>query len=231
MKNRKYSKTLFHKMYLIDKDMYNRVLPHLSEVDKQDINEINSGNSTELNEEVTEMEKNNHEAESETKDLTNSAEVEKPDERAEASPFAEETTPYAKPAVTNHKKKTKKYSCSICVNKSFTTKPSMKRHHKTFHEEKQALNADTTQEGDNIIASTPVLKRKFNNEDYDSDDYEHLNKKAKYTQPEGVKRKREIDFDDLEQRKKFLPETGQKRKRPTTIADLQPNKKFHWASY
>ena len=37
-------KSSFHKLYLIDSDMYNRILPHLNEVDKQEVNDINERN-------------------------------------------------------------------------------------------------------------------------------------------------------------------------------------------
>ena len=234
MKTRKYSKTSFHKMYLIDKDMYERVLPHLSEVDKQDINEVNSGSGTDLNEEEPEMEKNNNQDDAPvTIASVNNVGADNSDvsAQAEASPIAEETLPSGKPDVVIHKKKDKKYSCPICVNKSFTTKHSMKRHHQSFHEEKQVLNGDATREEEKIINIKQAQKRKFIDEDNNSVSYEPLNKTAKYIQPEGVKRKREIEIDDLEQRKKFVPDTGQKRKRPESITDLQPKKKFHWSSY
>ena len=36
-------------------------------------------------------------------------------------------------------KKMKKFACEICVNKKFTTKQSLKRHHKTFHDKKHSI--------------------------------------------------------------------------------------------
>ena len=44
--------------------------------------------------------------------------------------------------------KPKKFACNVCINKKFTTKHSLKRHHKTFHEvheeNKQGLKRDET---------------------------------------------------------------------------------------
>ena len=41
MKNIVENKSSYHKLYLIDSEMFNRVLPHLNEVDKQELNDLN----------------------------------------------------------------------------------------------------------------------------------------------------------------------------------------------
>ena len=41
MKNIGENKSSYHKLYLIDSEMYNRILPHLNEVDKQELNDTN----------------------------------------------------------------------------------------------------------------------------------------------------------------------------------------------
>ena len=41
MKNIGENKSSYHKLYLIDSDMFNRVLPQLNEVDKQELNDLN----------------------------------------------------------------------------------------------------------------------------------------------------------------------------------------------
>ena len=38
------NKSLFDKLYLIQADMYNRIIPYLNEVDKQELNDINEKN-------------------------------------------------------------------------------------------------------------------------------------------------------------------------------------------
>ena len=37
-------KTTYNKLYLIEEEMYNRILPKLSEVEKQEINDLNENN-------------------------------------------------------------------------------------------------------------------------------------------------------------------------------------------
>ena len=41
----KYPKNTFHKLYLIEKEMYDRILPQLNAVDKQEIVELNAEHS------------------------------------------------------------------------------------------------------------------------------------------------------------------------------------------
>ena len=57
MKNQ-YSKSTFHKLYLIDKEMYDRILPYMNEVDKQELNDLNAEHRPEYEdaEEVVEEE-------------------------------------------------------------------------------------------------------------------------------------------------------------------------------
>ena len=44
-------------------------------------------------------------------------------------------TPIMSPKSADSKQmKPKKFACNVCINKKFTTKHSLKRHHKTFHE-------------------------------------------------------------------------------------------------
>ena len=41
MKNT-YAKSAFHKLYLIDKEMYDRILPQLNNVEKQELDNLNN---------------------------------------------------------------------------------------------------------------------------------------------------------------------------------------------
>ena len=54
MKQKYGTKSSFHKLYLIDSEMYNRILHHLNEVDKQEINALNENNPSyhEMNDEA-----------------------------------------------------------------------------------------------------------------------------------------------------------------------------------
>ena len=44
MKKMAENKSSFHKLYLIESEMFNRILPHLNEVDKQELNDLNERN-------------------------------------------------------------------------------------------------------------------------------------------------------------------------------------------
>ena len=41
---RKNPKSMFHKLYLIEKEMYDRIVPYLNQVDKQEIDDLNDDN-------------------------------------------------------------------------------------------------------------------------------------------------------------------------------------------
>ena len=44
MKKMAENKSSFNKLYLIESEMFNRILPHLNEVDKQELNDLNERN-------------------------------------------------------------------------------------------------------------------------------------------------------------------------------------------
>ena len=44
MKNTSENKSSYDKLYLIHSDVYDRILPHLNEVDKQELNDMNEKN-------------------------------------------------------------------------------------------------------------------------------------------------------------------------------------------
>ena len=65
MKSTAENKSSYDKLYLIHSDMYNRILPLLNEVDKQEINDINEKNrpfeeNDETFEEKNEEQKNDY---------------------------------------------------------------------------------------------------------------------------------------------------------------------------
>ena len=121
MKKTAGTKSSFHKLYLIDSEIYNRILPHLNEIDKQETNDLNYNNRP-LDDMMDEpKEKEQH--------INNHFDVVMPNENNEKI-TRRDITP---------EMKAKKFACEICVNKKFTTKQSLKRHHKTFHEKKQSI--------------------------------------------------------------------------------------------
>ena len=252
MKNQ-YSKSTFHKLYLIDKEMYDRILPYMNEVDKQELNDLNAEHRPEYEdaEEVVEEESprekeeeletsNNVEQNYDSNEILNESPREGARESlSEASQPA--IAPQKFPSTEDEKlqpsikedasgketkvKRAKKYACNICVNKKFTTRSSLNRHHKTFHMV-QPLNKAveietkpkdlTSNEGTGLKhtvskLSTSVKRRR---EDDEFSNYSD-EKSARYG---------DLDYE--------FENTPAKRglKRKVTI-DLEPRKKFRWESF
>ena len=242
------SKSSFHKLYLIDQEMYNRILPHLSEVDKQDLYSLNNENSPDFDskDEVSEVKTNELLTKMEDS-VINQVEESSPPPIMETNTavVAKEVPPIPSIAgISSNTKvmKPKKYACSICVSKFFTTKHSLKRHHKSFHEEKQVISQNNTSD---IVNNSPTdvkvaLKRKSS--ELLSDDSERSNKLSRYIEPEtfeesrGLKRERTESESEPDPRplKKFHSEPEQrgiKRKALMQKSDTEPRKKFHWTSF
>ena len=147
-----YSKSSFHKLYLIEKEMYDRILPYLNEVDKQEINDLNMEHRPELDEsdqvvedevedeltqsEIAETKDNEGETD---RDIISQRQVNRDIPREVTIPEINEENLTLTKEKTNFKRP-KKYACEVCVNKMFTTKSSLKRHHKTFHVLRQPIN-------------------------------------------------------------------------------------------
>ena len=262
-----YSKSSFHKLYLIEKEMYDRILPYLNEVDKQEINDLNMEHRPELDEsdqivedevedeltqsEIAETKDNEGETD---RDIISQRQVNRDIPREVTIPEINEENLTLTKEKTNFKRP-KKYACEVCVNKMYTTKSSLKRHHKTFHVLRQPINKANNhnsiiqnkrqrEEDDDITYPDEKIKRygDFNHE------LEHFPMKK------GLKRKGPNRITDLEPRKKIhldnpddkvtkydpdlddeveqaYVKRGIKRKGPKRASDLEPRKKFHWETY
>ena len=150
MKNIGENKSSYHKLYLIDSEMYNRILPHLNEVDKQELNDTNEKNrSFEENKKEETFEQKNEDIEKMNegiKQVNNAPDpapkVEEPNidnptiSVVEKTPEKTSLDPQGWGAV---RVLNKKFACEICVDKKFTTKQSLKRHNKTFHRKKHSI--------------------------------------------------------------------------------------------
>ena len=266
MKNQ-YSKSSFHKLYLIEKEMYDRLLPHMNEVDKQEINDLNAEHRPEyedtfaaLEEEATrEKEKeldisDNEEQNDDSNEISTKISYEVPRETVQeetreslskaSQPSIEEEKlqslieeeklqpPIEEEKFTSGKeqniKRPKKYACNICVNKKFTTRSSLNRHHKAFHivqplnktvvvetkPKDHASNAGPSPKYTISKHSTPV-KRQREEDEFST----HSNEKSAHN-------------DNLEYKlENTLERRGLKRKGPKRATDLEPRKKFHWESF
>ena len=196
-------KSSFHKLYLIDKDMYDRIMPHLNQVEKQEIDDLNM-------EHRPEYDNTDEPAVTENfKDSSAPAEMHLTEDNippppAEGLPIV--TAAKTKPSEGRKPMKEKKFSCTECIKK-FTTKSSLKRHQNKFHVEKQPINNQPPVE----VKTIPVSKSYKRAREEDSDDIDRENKLQHVDETEsdnlprrGVKRKTYVKrYSDIEPRKKL----------------------------
>ena len=205
----KYPKNTFHKLYLIEKEMYDRILPQLNAVDKQEIVELNAEHSpdyaateeADLNEVNDKVEENviGESAESMNKTLPSTVESNQ--------------LPAVVVSKTPKKIGIKKFVCDVCVDKKFTTKYSLKRHKENFHSPKQATIIPEVQE--NSAAPIQKFKRKREEEE-EEEEYRMRNRPSKIAREE-------------EELENSLNKRGIKRK--VSVQNIEPRKKFRWENF
>ena len=149
-------KSQYKRLYLIQPEIYNRVLPKLNEVEKQELKDLNEKNSNFQEDEETLEEKNDDgEGVNEgTEGVNDNVEEVTDDVIMDHPPENKEEPKTDKPKISvkmvkdsNGKwsvkktplKKVKNFSCKICKNKSYTTRRSLKRHNNSFHVEKHSI--------------------------------------------------------------------------------------------
>ena len=159
------NKSSFDKLYLIQPEMYDRILPYLNEVEKQELNDVNEKNRPFEENDETFEEKNEEQKNDYAEEINHGAEEIDDDVIMDPHPENEEVNigspdiPVEEPKVDKPKisvkmvkksngdwsikktpeKKVKNFSCEICVNKKFTTKRSLERHNNTFHVKKHSI--------------------------------------------------------------------------------------------
>ena len=264
MKNQ-YSKSSFHKLYLIEQEMYHRMLRYMNEVDKQEINDLNVEHRPEYEDSDVVVE---DDILGEKEDFPTTDENEQNDggkvSSTELSPelpkeilregtresfrdssqpsiiedklqssIEEETfqTPIEEKIISAKEKnikRPKKYACNICVNKKFTTRSSLNRHHKSFHIP-QPLNK--------------IIEVETNPKDLTSDFGNNpvYSESKKSTTAKRQREEDELSIQSNEKNARYgnleyelannLPSRGLKRKAPKRATDLEPRKKFHWESF
>ena len=233
MKKIKLKKTNYRKMYLFPSEIYHFLIQRLSEVERQELENLNIENS-----EVEEPMKDP--LSEDNKDPI------QPPEKIHATPNKESITPSeatplnsaaADAISTVRKMKEKKFSCGICVNKKFTTKASLKRHNKTFHlEEQQVLKENVSSEAvHEPEKGASSKKRRFDNihQSISVSDEESSENIPTHVKSSSVKRKRDIEPSDYDQRKRLHldePQRGIKRKAAKGL-DKEEFKKFRWEPF
>ena len=222
------SKTSYDTLYLIEKEMYDRILPKLNEVDKQELNDLQESYKPYQNSEDSVLEENDQPlSKPQTANKIFGSEINK----EEMSPSSNTVNQLSSIPSGKSIKKEKKYACEICVNKMFTTKQSLKRHSKNFHMPKQFIKQnEEPKESDEANHTSPakksILKRKFSPEENTASE-EPVQKQVKFD----LKRKFSDDDDESVReepvQKSQKLSQGMKRKAPDTL----PNKRFRWSSF
>ena len=158
-------KSSFDKLYCIQPEVYNRIMPKLNDIEKQELKELNEKNSDFQEDEEKNDEKKNDEAEevndngegiNDNGEGINDDDEEMNDDVEEINDDAEnkEEPKTDEPKIpiktlknSNGKwsikktplKKVKNFPCKICTNKSYTTKRSLQRHNNSFHVKKHSI--------------------------------------------------------------------------------------------
>lgn len=234
------NKSSYKKLYLIPSDMYNRIVPNLSEIEKQELNELQESNlPSGGNNEVSEEEK-----------IDDAEEViDSPPENEEVN-IHNHTTPAQEMEVNKpktsmnlvsksngglitKKKKVKNFSCQVCVNKKFTTKRSLERHNNNFHVKKHSIKDDEVIpeviHPDNTLTETATdndrrtknLKRKFK---YDPDEFHYIRDNQTFSKDEPlIKRSRGVNIN--------VPKREKIKRKLSPNPDEFEEKRFDWEEY
>ena len=240
-------KSQYKRLYLIQPEIYNRVLPKLNEVEKQELKDLNEKNSNfQENEETLEEKNDDGEGVNEgTEGVNDNVEEVTDDVIMDHPPENKEEPKTDKPKISvkmvkdsNGKwsvkktplKKVKNFSCKICKNKSYTTRRSLKRHNNSFHVEKHSIKEAE-------IIPEVIYPKTASPETVKSEDRKNLKRKHQYHPGEFhlekdnqqfsrdepvVKRLKGVDI-KVPKREKV------KRKYQDDTNDF--NKKFIWESY
>ena len=134
----------FSKLYLIEMDKYQKCLSVLSRLERDETQSLNEKHST-----SDELDTNQRDVYANDQDdaiIPNTTLSE--GKKNQSKEFSTATPVMSSKSADSKQMKPKKFACNVCINKKFTTKHSLKRHHKTFHEvheeNKQGLKRDET---------------------------------------------------------------------------------------
>jgi hypothetical protein len=211
----------FSKLYLIEMDKYQKCLSVLSRLERDETQSLNEKHST-----SDELDTNQSDVYANDQNDDNIPDTTLSEGKQNQSKEFSTVTPIMSSKSADSKQmKPKKFACNVCINKKFTTKHSLKRHHKTFHEvheeSKQGLKKDETPTSN---ASEPEINPSPEKA-YVSDSLE-----AKNSFP----RKRKLDLDSEDFGEEATPEKVVKFSRGTKrgASGLESKKKkFRWENF
>ena len=154
-------KSSYDKLYCIQPEVYNRIVPKLNDVEKQELKDLNEKNGDFQEDEEAPEEKNDDSEEmnddgeginDDAEGINDDAEeinddVEEIMDRPPENKEEPKTDKVRLVKKSNGKwsikkkplKKVKNFPCKICANKSYTTKRSLQRHNNSFHVKKHSI--------------------------------------------------------------------------------------------
>ena len=156
------NKSSYDRLYLIQPEIYNRIVPELNEIEKQELNDLNEKNShlqeddetleekngeqknddaegindnaEEINDNSEEINDNTEKINDDVEEINDNVIMDPPPENKEEPKISVKMT-----KKSNGKWSIKNFSCKICVNKTFTTNRSLQRHNNSFHVKKHSI--------------------------------------------------------------------------------------------
>ena len=154
-------KSSYDRLYCIQEEVYNRIMPKLNDVEKEELKDLNEKNGNFQEDEEAPEEKNDDSEEmnddgegindyaeginDDAEEINDDVEeiMDRPPENKE-EPKTDKVRLVKK---SNGKwsikkkplKKVKNFPCKICANKSYTTKRSLQRHNNSFHVKKHSI--------------------------------------------------------------------------------------------
>ena len=154
-------KSSYDKLYCIQEEVYNRIMPKLNDVEKEELKDLNEKNDNFQEDEEAPEEKNDDSEEmnddgeginDDAEGINDDAEeinddVEEIMDRPPENKEEPKTDKVRLVKKSNGKwsikkkplKKVKNFPCKICANKSYTTKRSLQRHNNSFHVKKHSI--------------------------------------------------------------------------------------------
>ena len=211
-----YRKSNFYKLYLIEPELYNKILPLLNQLEKNELLQLNQkysegetvpnilenveskSSSLQENETISNVDSSpspqTNSDFTQTGDLPFQENVMRNNDISDPYPqYSSEQYPVNAKRIriksSNQQKRPKKFQCQNCT-KAFTTKFSLKRHNKNFHaiQNTNSFQNEDTQEIDRTVTSenNRGMKRKLKSTVNQSE-----NKRLKPTR--GIKRNQEED--------------------------------------
>jgi hypothetical protein len=211
----------FSKLYLIEMDKYQKCLSVLSRLERDETKSLNEKHSTsdELDTNQSDVYVNDQNDDN-IPDTTLSE-----GKQNQSKEFSTATPIMSSKSADSKQMKPKKFACNVCINKKFTTKHSLKRHHKTFHEVHEE-NKQGLKKEERPTSNTAELEINPSPEKaYVSDSLE-----AKNSFP----RKRKLDLDSEDFGEEATPEKVVKFSRGTKrgASGLESKKKkFRWENF